>query len=814
LSSRNELELSYPRLDELTMHSIFFLLTLAADLIPQSTLPLAPPTLQLGFEAGQSPSIAFHRQGYVAIFPTHLRVRSLGIDIHFRNANANPSPSFNSPLPGLVREYPLGQPQPHYQSIELRNLYPGFLTQFTYSPIGQVNWRITCQTSTCNWSALEFEVPTTTSLTVSSGSLSISLNLSSISPVFIFPGTSQGRFTSKGPRTFGIEPGPNQAFEVRLTQFEAMTSNRSNFASFALPDPLDKPASYPSQPFRGCFRGAVIPSPCLDPALARFSPNGDLLWLTVLHGNRGEILDSLVISPAGALYLSGRTASSNFPTTAGAFQTLSAHSPTDSLPSSFAAAPTDLFLARLQPSDGALLASTLLGGPEPEEPMVVQPAIDDSLFLLPRPFAFIRPSSNTLPTTPGAFEPNCPSPCRRGWAGRISEDLSRLIYGTYLLPSSTAYQVHSDQSLYFVGSPTPDSSYFARLDATGQRLLFNTPLNSSFVSTNPLAVAPDGSAWIPVSEGSATSRSVSLFSPDGSRVLTRIPLVSSILATDAQGRLHAIEGVDEVVRRCGLRYVVHERDGTRLHSLPIPGAPFYSFEAALPLPRLLLDSVSYLFDPNSTPPVVLSCIASPTNFQHLDSVAPGMLLTLFGEGLGPTGTRVFVNGSEAPVLYASPNQVNIAVPFELPIGQPADFEVAASGNSSRPLRVPRSESNRIQLFPVVLNQDGSVNSASNPAASDSVVILWGTGAGNTNPPSTTGEILPFEARPLANPLRVQTSAAFQLEVLYSGAAPGLIAGLTQINVRLNPNAGIRPNQNEFTVVAENTSANITVFVRP
>jgi uncharacterized protein (TIGR03437 family) len=69
-----------------------------------------------------------------------------------------------------------------------------------------------------------------------------------------------------------------------------------------------------------------------------------------------------------------------------------------------------------------------------------------------------------------------------------------------------------------------------------------------------------------------------------------------------------------------------------------------------------------------------SGIANPVSYQT--TVSPGMLLSVFGSNLANTtetasgnplpystaGVTAAVNGLAAPVLYVSPNQVNIQVP--------------------------------------------------------------------------------------------------------------------------------------------------------
>jgi len=115
----------------------------------------------------------------------------------------------------------------------------------------------------------------------------------------------------------------------------------------------------------------------------------------------------------------------------------------------------------------------------------------------------------------------------------------------------------------------------------------------------------------------------------------------------------------------------------------------------------------------------------------------------------------------------------------------------------------------------ILNQDGSVNSATNPAAPASIVVLFATGEGQTTPGGVdgllaTGSPLP---RPIAQPTRV-TVGGQEAEVVYSGAAPGLVAGLWQINARIPATVPTGAAVPIVLRVGEATSiAGVTVAIR-
>lgn len=87
------------------------------------------------------------------------------------------------------------------------------------------------------------------------------------------------------------------------------------------------------------------------------------------------------------------------------------------------------------------------------------------------------------------------------------------------------------------------------------------------------------------------------------------------------------------------------------------------------------------------------------------------------------------------------------------------------------------------------NEDGSVNSPSNPAKPGSIVVFYATGEGLTDPPAPDGLIvngvLPKPRLPVSvRFLHSDWDYAQRGEVLYAGSVSGSVAGLLQINMRL------------------------------
>jgi len=113
----------------------------------------------------------------------------------------------------------------------------------------------------------------------------------------------------------------------------------------------------------------------------------------------------------------------------------------------------------------------------------------------------------------------------------------------------------------------------------------------------------------------------------------------------------------------------------------------------------------------------------------------------------------------------------------------------------------------------ILNQDGSVNSTTNPAARGSIVSLFGTGEGTISPPLYSGYLT--ISTPFSIPTQpVTVSIGGQpADIIYVGEAPFQPAGVFQINARIP--AVIAPGNAPISVSIGGiaTSKQITVAVR-
>lgn len=96
-----------------------------------------------------------------------------------------------------------------------------------------------------------------------------------------------------------------------------------------------------------------------------------------------------------------------------------------------------------------------------------------------------------------------------------------------------------------------------------------------------------------------------------------------------------------------------------------------------------------------------------------------------------------------------------------------------------------------------INQDGTLNGPMNPAQRGTIVAVWGTGYGKTNPPCPAGGLNVPSAAPLGPGIsalirRVFVYDAFQdlfqgisdVPVQYAGIAPSMVCGVEQINFQV------------------------------
>ncbi len=221
-----------------------------------------------------------------------------------------------------------------------------------------------------------------------------------------------------------------------------------------------------------------------------------------------------------------------------------------------------------------------------------------------------------------------------------------------------------------------------------------------------------------------------------------------------------------------------------------------------------------------------------SGFNPLAPVAPGSIASVFGS-FGPVTTTAWnaanppmpttlatvavrVNGVAAPLYFVSSGQINFNVPVGTPEGRQT-VEVVVAGSV-----VGRGTVNVWPQFPalaasntaperpgVILNQDNTAN-VTTPAARGSVIQLFATGCGATNPASVDGVPAGGAAPSVA---RVQAwVSVFEAAVQYAGAQPQF-PGVCQVNVVIPNQPSITGNVGVYIAVNGIASNPVTVRVQ-
>jgi uncharacterized protein (TIGR03437 family) len=234
-------------------------------------------------------------------------------------------------------------------------------------------------------------------------------------------------------------------------------------------------------------------------------------------------------------------------------------------------------------------------------------------------------------------------------------------------------------------------------------------------------------------------------------------------------------------------------------------------------------------DPATTPAIGIDSAGPVVAFPTFtvgpfsSALAPGLLIQITGRNLGPadkvnaqldesgrlpfvlSNTIVFFDNIPAPLISVQASSIMCFVPFEA--ASTAQITVSSNGQRSNGFRVTVQPS-APQIMSIA-NQDGTPNSADHPAKAGSVIAVYVSGLGETSPLSVDGLV---NAAPLPVPL-------VPVSVFVTGGMPGstpdavsaaigLIAGITQVNVRLPTPITARDN----TVAIGVNSASATVYV--
>jgi uncharacterized protein (TIGR03437 family) len=587
--------------------------------------------------------------------------------------------------------------------------------------------------------------------------------------------------------------------------------------------------------------GIFIPVTCGDAFVIKLDPSGTrVLYATYLggHGDDGGL--AITVDRAGSVYVTGYTGSADFPISSGVLQSKNAGPPVVAQFTSGSLSPGgDIFVTKLNP-EGSLAYSTFLGGSGNDTPAGIR--VDEAGFV----YVAGLTGSADFPLTPSPLSNVPVGTFGGGFIAKISPDGSALSFSTYFPASINGLAIDSSGSTYVTGSTNGllaatagaaqvkigggTDGFVSKVDPSGKRLVYSTYLGgSSYDYGVAIAVDSHGAAWVGgaswsdnfPSNGSGGGAFLLKIAPDGGAIETGTSLgqstlsVTDFVAVDQQDNVYSSGIADPAdfhpTPNAALAQPCNPSGGRFLLELSPAGSPLYSsFLRRSGIAAVTAPSRVLMFVGRDAPVAALDLSASPAlNFQcpvngasfSSGQITAGEVLSFFGQGLGPqtgviaqpdpsghipaslAGVEVRFNGIPAPVLYAQAGQVNVVAPLALQ-GFAAMIELTYNGQSAAPLDVSLPYA-RPGLF-AVLNQDGGLNSPSNPARPDSTLQVFATGLClDFAARVSDGEIAPIPP-PLISLKRAPEVlfAGTPGTVVWAGAAPGLIIGVIQVNVQV------------------------------
>ncbi len=428
---------------------------------------------------------------------------------------------------------------------------------------------------------------------------------------------------------------------------------------------------------------------------------------------------AIALDSSGGVVIAGYTDATNLPTTPGAV-------------AAYCACQYHLrtagFIARFQPGAAQQLqSSTFLNTSQPNATVNVS-----ALALDAAGNAIVGGGGSTLPTTPGTVEPTPIAVPGAGDGGgfliKLNRSATAVVWGTYFgssaFSSVRAIYVDAQGRVLFTGSSvTPPVSA--------------SPPLSSFVSSYVARLTSDGATLTDYFSG-----------PSG--------LVGQGLAMQPTGAFAA-------VGYSGGLWI----------------------EGAASGPSLLAGQNS-------------------AGGASLTTVAPYELISLYGLTIGPpvpvggqvvngafttslSGYQVLFDGAAAPLLYAGAGQINAVVPSGVSGKASTKVQIVTpQGTVDGPTMFVASVEPSVFVnsqtgLAAAVNQDGTVNSASNPAKPGSIVTVFVSGGGSGY--YSDGALVPLGIFSSYEEV-LGISGLLSLEVEFAGAAPGMVAGVVQINFRV------------------------------
>ncbi len=525
------------------------------------------------------------------------------------------------------------------------------------------------------------------------------------------------------------------------------------------------------------------------------------IFATYLGGSTDYLgVKAVTLDKLGSIYVAGGTSSSDFPLK-------------NSLQSFIGGGVCncDAIIAKFAPGAQSLIYSTLMGGHSGEFAGGV--AVDDS------GTAYVVGStlSDDFPIK-NAFQPK--------YGGGGDFFFVKISDNTPLAPSPLSPSPGRLIFRYAQGGGVPAPQVVAvsgpmfTASASATWLVVGTSGSNVTVSVNPAGLAPNTyNASVSLTPQAATPASIDVTFT----VLAPAPVLTSVdpplVPMGSDDRIIVVRGSgftsSSTLQVDGIPWLttpVLFVDASTL-KFSMPAGYFsvqYNHTIAVQNPQSALSNVLSVSVGVPAPLFTSASVVNAASYAA-GAVAPGEIVTVFGSNFGvQESTRVSFNDVPATLVYVTATQLAATVPYSVAGAQTTTMLISSNGVTSAPVTLNVTDS--VPGFFTVdasgkgqgaaLNQDNTVNSASNPAPTGTVVAMYGTGGGT----------LTADALPLLTLRVTATVGGVPATVEYAGIAPGLVQGVIQVNIHLP--AGVSGLSVPVVVtVGDKSSSPVTIAVQ-
>ena len=562
-------------------------------------------------------------------------------------------------------------------------------------------------------------------------------------------------------------------------------------------------------PFHG-----ITPFNSTDGAVfaAKIGPSGNIVYTTQFgaHGSGNDI----AVNAAGEAYITGGN-TTDFPATPGAVVNV---------------ADARYFVTKLNASgDKILLVERGIGGSR-----IVLDAASN---------IYVTGLEERPPITNGAFQSSHISQfcarlgvlgnlvCSYPHVAKLDPTGATLLYSTFLtgdygaIPS--ALRVDAFGNAVIAGVTNSENFPVTPGVVVPAYRATNAPTTTAFIGKLPPLVIPATSGFVTKLNASGTGLLFSTyFSGTLTDRITDMRLRNGLIYLAGTIGSADLPGASTVAQQClPMQFVtLMSGDGQNVSSAHILGGDLRSIAVDQNgiVYTQAFDTVIPIFAPPPT-----ACTTDAASLRITSSVSPGQIISLFQPdmtlqtteiaqvppgGILPSTLGSFslsFDGIPGRLLYTSPDQVNIVVPYEIAgkTGVTMDYASTFRGfrqtGSLRLAVTPQSPSafeawkpvdycgrnDSALLDPIAfaLNADGSVNGCKNPAAPGSVLTLF-INSGGVPPATPVTGLIAAAATPINLPVSA-TSSGEQLEVVRFSLDPGSVNSVWRLELRMPQRTG-------------------------